>query len=337
MRLSETIPLFTRQLAANGRSGHTQAAYLRDLQALSRWLGEDPDLSAITPDHLARFLISDMVHCTPDGRMRAAISVNRTKSAIRSYFAFCVESGFLEQNPARLIRSSPATPKEPSCLEAGEIESIRAVLAAKSGTLADRDKLIFELLLGTGIRLGSLVGLNIADVDLASATLHIRSKGGHRERVYLNPGLVAMLARHIKQIATGGHTGGLVPLFTSKSGRRLGARQIQLNFAKWCGEADIGRPVSVHSLRHTFATRLYRKTGDLYLVQRALGHRQITTTEVYARVSDDSLRAAVAGAGLQGRSLPNNESRRERPPWRRWPDSHNTVSGKAGAVQCSAC
>jgi len=47
---------------------------------------------------------------------------------------------------------------------------------------------------------------------------------------------------------------------------------------------------------HTFATRLYRKMGDLYLVQRALGHRQITTTEVYARVGDDALRAAVAGA-----------------------------------------
>ncbi|GAB4326073.1 MAG: tyrosine recombinase XerC [Candidatus Zixiibacteriota bacterium] len=294
MRLSETIPQFTRQLAANGRSGHTQAAYERDLRAMGRWLGEGADISAITPDHLARFLISDMVHCTPDGRARAAISVNRTKSAIRSFFQFCVESGCLEQNPARLIRSSPATPKEPSCLETLEIEAIRAVLAGKTGTLADRARLIFELLLGTGIRLGSLVSLNITDVDLPQATLHIRSKGGHRERVFLNPGLVAMLARHLEQNATQGSTGRDVPLFASKSGRRLGARQIQLNFAKWCQEAGIGRGVSVHSLRHTFATRLYRKTGDLYLVQRALGHRQITTTEVYARVSDDSLRAAVS-------------------------------------------
>jgi site-specific recombinase XerD len=52
--------------------------------------------------------------------------------------------------------------------------------------------------------------------------------------------------------------------------------------------AGITRPFSIHSLRHTFATRLYRKTGDLYLVQRALGHRQITTTEVYAKVSDEA-------------------------------------------------
>ena len=105
MRLSATIPLFTRQLAANGRSGHTQAAYERDLRALGRWftqsehaegLGEDAGISAITPDLLARFLISDLVHCTPDGRPKAAISVNRTKSALRSFFGFCMESGFLQ-------------------------------------------------------------------------------------------------------------------------------------------------------------------------------------------------------------------------------------------------
>lgn len=86
------------------------------------------------------------------------------------------------------------------------------------------------------------------------------------------------------------------PVFRSKSGRCLGARQIQLNFARWLVQAGITRPFSIHSLRHTFATRLYRKTGDLYLVQRALGHRQITTTEIYARVSDEAVRWAVTAA-----------------------------------------
>jgi integrase/recombinase XerC len=111
--------------------------------------------------------------------------------------------------------------------------------------------------------------------------------------VFLNPNLVAMLARHLGETATQGNTGPNTPVFASKSGRRLGARQIQLNFTLWLRVAGITRPFSIHSLRHTFATRLYRKTGDLYLVQRALGHRQITTTEVYARVSDDTLRQAI--------------------------------------------
>ena len=94
-------------------------------------------------------------------------------------------------------------------------------------TLAERDRLIFELLLGTGIRLGSLVALNRGDVDLDDATLHIHAKGGGRERVFLNPNLVAMLARHLEHIATQGNTGRDVPVFRTKSGRRLGARQIQ--------------------------------------------------------------------------------------------------------------
>jgi integrase/recombinase XerC len=256
-------------------------------------MGEDEDLSAITPDHLARFLTSDLVLCTPTGEPRAAISVNRTKSALRSFFAFCVESGFVHENPARLIRSSPARAKEPSTLEPGEIERICAVLAQKTGTLADRNRLIFEVLLGTGIRLGSLVGLSRGDVDLESYTLHILAKGGGRERVFLSPALVALLAHHLGESAPQSPCGPNLPVFRSKSGRRLGARQIQLNFARWLGLAGITRPFSIHSLRHTFATRLYRRTGDLYLVQRALGHRQITTTEIYARVSDDTLRRAV--------------------------------------------
>jgi integrase/recombinase XerC len=293
MRLSEAIPQYDRQMAANGRSAHTRAAYLRDLRALSGWLGENPNLDSITPDTLARFLISDMVLCTPAGGPRAAISVNRTKSALRSFFAFCMESGFLKENPARLIRSSPARAKEPSTLEAGEIERIRAVLAEKTGHLAERDRLIFELLLGTGIRLGSLVGLNRGDVDLEACTIHILAKGGGRERVFLNAQVCGMLRQHLGESASQGKCGRDTPVFRSKSGRRLGARQIQLNFARCLTQAGISRPFSIHSLRHTFATRLYRKTGDLYLVQRALGHRQITTTEVYARVDDEAVRRAV--------------------------------------------
>jgi site-specific recombinase XerD len=87
-----------------------------------------------------------------------------------------------------------------------------------------------------------------------------------------------------------------------RSGSRLTARPIQLWFAKLCREAGIfpasgGRgKVSVHSLRHTFATNLYHRTGDLYLVQRALGHRQIGTTEIYARVGNDRLKRAFGVA-----------------------------------------
>jgi integrase/recombinase XerC len=79
----------------------------------------------------------------------------------------------------------------------------------------------------------------------------------------------------------------------------LGAKQIQLRFSRWFENAKIDWPVSLHSPRHTFATRLYEKTGDIHLVQRALGHRQITTTEIYARVGENSLQKAMNFVGTE--------------------------------------
>ena len=117
--------------------------------------------------------------------------------------------------------------------------------------------------------------------------------GGTEGLVFLNPGLRRLMRRYLKENGTQGDCGPGTPLFRANTGRRLGARQIQLRFAQRLKDAGIDRPVSIHSLRHTFATRLYEKTGDLHLVQRALGHRQITTTEVYAKVGDGVLKRAM--------------------------------------------
>ncbi|MFC1476191.1 tyrosine-type recombinase/integrase [Candidatus Zixiibacteriota bacterium] len=292
MKIKPAITRFDRQLAADGRSEHTRVAYSRDLQDFAQWFGNQY-VSKVKPDDLARFLTSDGVLIRPDGRPRKPITINRAKSALRSFFAFCVNSGWIKENPARLIRSSPAAPKEPTVLQDSEIRRLRQVLAGIDGLLAGRDRLIFELLLGTGVRLGSIVGLNVGDVDLRTGTLHIKLKGGTEGRVFLNPGLRRLLRQFLKDNVTRGKCGPNTPLFHGQSGNRLGARQIQFRFARWFGEAGIDRPVSLHSLRHTFATRLYEKTGDLHLVQRALGHRQITTTEIYARVGEGALRRAM--------------------------------------------
>ena len=101
------------------------------------------------------------------------------------------------------------------------------------------------------------------------------------------------MRRFLKENATQGVYAPDPPLFRANGCRRLGTRQIQLRFARLFEETGIRRQISLHSLRHTFATRPYEKTVDLHLVQRALGHRQITTTEVYAKVGDGALRRAI--------------------------------------------
>jgi site-specific recombinase XerD len=155
MKLSTAIARFATQLRADGKSELTRQAYLRDLRKLAGWLGRDTSVSSITPDSLARFLVRE----TANGR-RAPLSVNRTKTALRVFFRFLTDAGHISENPARLIRSSPTDRRVPSYLSAAEAKRLRATIVTSNSTVARRDHAMFSLLLGTGIRLSSLVALN---------------------------------------------------------------------------------------------------------------------------------------------------------------------------------
>jgi integrase/recombinase XerC len=284
MKLSKAIIRFDTQLRADGRSERTRQAYLRDLGKLRCWLKADVQAATVTPDALARFLADG------NGESKSALTVNRTKTALRVFFRFLTDAGYLGDNPARLIRSTPTDRRVPSYLSADEAKRLLNTIDESDRKLVARDHAMFSLLLGTGMRLGSLVALNVGDVNLAEGIVTIKAKGGREQAVFLNPRLCRLLASCINNP---GATDG-IPLFSSRKGKRLGARQVQLRLKYWLEVAGITKPLSVHSLRHTFATRLYSTTGDLHLVQRALGHRHITTTEIYVKVEDNALRKALA-------------------------------------------
>ena len=284
MKLSTAITHFDTQLRADGKSERTRQAYLRDLAKLRCWLKSDVELSTITLDTLARFLADG------NGEIGSALTVNRTKTALRVFFRFLGDAGYLSENPARLIRSTPTDRRVPSYLSIDEASRLLDTITNSDSALPKRDHAMFSLLLGTGIRLGSLVALNVGDVNLAEGTLTIKAKGGREETVFLNARLCKLLARYISVDGTGDDT----PLFRSRNGDRLGARQVQLRLKHWLKAAGITKPLSVHCLRHISATRLYSLSGDLHLVQRALGHRHITTTEIYVKVEDKALRKALA-------------------------------------------
>ena len=287
VKLSTAISRFDAQLRADGKSPHTRAVYLRDLEAFASWIGKSADIRRFRPTHLARYLSSESFTHMPSGQPRAVVSLNRSKSALRSFFRFLTDAGCLKQNPARLVRSAPCYQKPPSCLSPEEAQRLLAAMRKDKTPIAERDHLMFSLMLGTGIRLGSLVGLNIGDVDLAAGTIRVNGKGNVELLVFVNNGLKRLLKAHT------GIRNPADPVFISVRGRRIGSRQVQLRLELWLKEAGIASRCTVHSLRHCFATRLYEKTGDLRLVQRALGHRHVTTTEIYSQVADARVRRAV--------------------------------------------
>ncbi len=151
---------------------------------------------------------------------------------------------------------------------------------------------MFALLLGTGMRLSSLVNLNVSDVDLGSSTIRVNGKGNVEQLVFLNRGLKRLLKGYLVP-----HADTADPLFLSLRTWRIGPRQVELRLAYWLELAGIAYRCSVHTLRHTFATRLYEKTNDLRLVQRALGHRRVTTTEIYTQIADSDLKCALRDFG----------------------------------------
>jgi integrase/recombinase XerC len=253
------------------------------LGKLQGWLKSDVQAATIIPDTLARFLADG------NGEPKSALTINRTKTALRVFFRFLTDAGYLSENPARLIRSTPTDRRVPSYLSIDEARGLLVAITNSDSALAKRDRAIFSLLLGTGIRLGSLVALDAGDVNLAEGTVAIKAKGGREETVFLNARLCKLLARYIKAVSATDGT----PLFRSRNGGKLGPRQVQIRLQHWLKAARITKPLSVHCLRHSFATRLYSLSGDLRLVQRALGHKQISTTEIYARVENKALRKAL--------------------------------------------
>jgi site-specific recombinase XerD len=296
MKLTTAINRYHRQLQADGKSSLTQAVYMRDLRLFKEWMSKEVLVSRITPDQIARFLISKTFTHKENGSPKAVVSLNRSKSVLRSFFRFLVDSRYVKENPARLVRISRYSRRPPAIMAGKEIRALFDTLKKAKTPIANRDALMFSILLGTGIRLGSLVAINVQDVDITQGTLRIKAKNDAEQLVFLNRQLKKLLISHRKK-----HSARPAdPLFLSKRERRIGVRQVQFRFSYWLEKAGITRRYSIHSFRHSFATHIYEKTGDLRLTQRALGHKRIQTTEIYAQVSDGRLKAAVQSLDLTG-------------------------------------
>jgi integrase/recombinase XerC len=293
MKLSTAIRRFDAQLRADGKSPRTRDAYHRDLLILERSVGPKTPINLIRSHRLARLINSSAFSRTRDGRLKTTASLNRSKTAVRTFFRFLANAGYIKENPARLIQLGRFHRKPPRPMSRAEVKKLMATMKKQKDTLAERDCVAFNLMLATGIRLGSLVGISLSDVDLSGGTIKIHGKGGVEQMLPLTRALRTTLARYVKRLDRNSQV-----LFASRAGNRLQARQVQLRFAKWLRAAGIAQDYTVHCLRHTFATRLYEQTGDIRLVQRALGHRSISTTEIYTRVADARLKRAMESLKL---------------------------------------
>ena len=288
MHLQAALQGFLLQLQADGRSPHTIGQYRRHGTALANWLATtsaDTDVAALTPETLARFFASDAARTSCRGGAKKATSANAMRTSVRCLAKHLHDAGLVATNPARLLRRARCAPPPPKALRPDEQERLLAVLATANGPEAERDRALIELLLGTGVRIGSAIGLDVEDLDLDHGEVTLRRTKNNRPTTAVLP---AAIGEKLK-VFLGTRTTG--PLFLAGD-RRVSVRHTQRRIARWFQAAGIsGR--SAHSLRHTFATGLLARTGDLRLVQAALNHSSVVSTTVYVAVDRTRLRAAV--------------------------------------------
>lgn len=241
-------------------------------------------MTDIGHEDIAAFLSSPVARQRPDGGLKKASSANSMRTSLRRFFIYCHESGLVAENPARLVRRALTGPPLPRALTDDEQERLLAVLDGAP----ERDRVLLRIMLACGLRVGSAVALNVEDVDLDRGVLLLRgTKGDRVEEAVLPKAAGALLREYVRDRDTG-------PLFPGRGGRRLSTRHIQRLFTRYVDRADVAT-TSTHSLRHSFAMRVYQSTGDLRLTQRALRHRAIASTVVYTTVADDRLREVLEG------------------------------------------
>ena len=291
--------LYLRHLAEERQlSEHTVKAYRRDLQDLEDFLTEylgTPEWEWTEVDRLT--LRSFLGWLQRRDLSRRTIA--RKLSAVRTFFRFLNLEEVVPDNPARSIRSPRGERILPEHVGRKGMEALFALAEAQAAenTLAGtRSLAALERLNGSGMRLSELHGLNLEDMDLVTEKVRVRGKGRKERIVPLTRSAVRAVRRYEPRRAETGAPPERGPVLVNPSGKRLSRRSIQATVQRLLEKAGEGEGVSVHSLRHSFATHLLDGGADLMAVKELLGHASLSTTRIYTHTSRERLRKVYEDA-----------------------------------------
>jgi site-specific recombinase XerD len=275
---------------ARGLRALTVTAYEATLKGFKKyaqqtWPERGPDqLSAVD---ILQYLEHRRKNCD-----NGASAINRQSTVLRNFFRAIVAMGHLEprQNPmAHFPKIKPAPRKLPCALNREEVAKLLEQ-PGKDTVLGIRDRAVLTLLYGTGIRASECAGLTEKDINWDEKTVHVIGKGGHERTLPMNEEVIHILRQY--RLARGGAKAD-EPFFRSREGGALSRNAIYERVRRAAGRAGITRRVSPHRLRHTFATHLIQEGVGLVTLRDLLGHRQITSTQIYIHLTARDLRHAA--------------------------------------------
>ncbi|HSB79656.1 MAG TPA: tyrosine recombinase XerC [Candidatus Methylomirabilis sp.] len=295
--MREAIEQYLTYLTAErDASAHTLRNYRVDLSQFLEYLveriegGGAPDPEGV--DHLVIRGFLARLH----GAGLTKTSMARKLATLRSFFRFLCREGRLRTNPAELVQSPRLPVRSTPHLSVDEAFQLLAAPEAVprpstriSAILRVRDRAILELFYASGLRIGELVGLNRSDVDLQEGLARVLGKGRKERIVPVGKKAIEALNAYLVErdaLVAGSRdrTEGPQALFLNHRGGRLTARSVSRTVLRHLLASGLGKKVTPHGLRHSFATHLLTAGADLRAIQELLGHARLSTTQRYTHV-----------------------------------------------------
>lgn len=274
-------------------SEHTRVAYLTDLEEFNTFLQSRNSIAAqttlldVNTDTIRAYLA--YLH----GRKLKKVSVNRKISSLRAFYTYAVREGKMKSNPAETVQTPKIEKYMPTFLSVDEAFALLDAAGNNTSVSGLRDRAMLELFYSSGLRLAELAGLDKEDVNFDGALVKLRGKG-KKERI-VPVGAQALMAidtylsatAEVRRELLADSSGGA--LFLNARGKRITTRSIARIVDAVTVKSGIGRKISPHSLRHSFATHLLSAGADLRSIQEMLGHESLSTTQKYTAVNINRL------------------------------------------------
>jgi integrase/recombinase XerC len=262
-------------------SSHTLRAYSNELRRFAEYLGPEARWNEI--DHVTiRGFLSHLHGCG-----LSKVSVARALAALRSMYKWLGREGIVAQNPAKLV-SSPRLPKKlPRVPTMEEINGLLNTDMAEAAAFLERDRAIFELLYGCGLRNSELVGVELGDIEEANGVILVRGKGKKQRYVPLEGAAAEALAayREARQKVLKETRKNTRRLFINRRGGPLTTRSVRRIVKKIATDRGLPPDIHPHTLRHAFGTHMLTEGADLRAIQELLGHERLATTQKYTQLS----------------------------------------------------
>lgn len=274
---------------------HTCVSYKRDICALHRFLqAHQLQLTAVTKPHCRQFLATRRKQ---DGVGNKTIS--RAISTYRTYWAFLQTRQLVTHNPWHALKKPRSERTLPSIIATQTMISFLESIPVTT-PLGLRNKVICECLYGMGVRVAELVAIRMTDLDLSRGECRIIGKGNKERMVLFGDLTLDTIRAYIKQARPLISQTPSDYLIIHHTGAGLTTRSIQRIVKHLSSEQGIHPPLTPHTLRHCFASDLYRGGADLRLIQTLLGHDHLTTTELYTHVANEELALTLRQAHPHG-------------------------------------